>query len=528
VGRFSRTVRRAALVALAVAAAPGPLGAAAHITIVNANTGTAGFNDPTAATPVGGNSGTTVGQQRLIAFQYAADIWASLLTSAVEIRVQASFESLDCAADSATLGSTGTIQVVSDFQGAEFPGTWYGTALANRLAGRDLMPGSPNTDADDIRSQFNSDLGKPTCLSGSGWYYGLDGNHGTNVDLVTVVLHELAHGLGFVTLVDTDGTEFQGEPDIFERSILDISTGKHWIEMSDGERAVSFVNARKVVWAGPRVTAAVPSTLAAGTPLMRVEAPAAVAGVYAVGTSDFGPMLASQSVSGTLAAAQDAADTTGPSTTDACSTITNASEIAGKVALLDRGTCLFTIKVKNAQNAGATAVVVADNVAGAPPPGMGGTDSTITIPSVRVTQADGAALRAQLTAGVRLTLSVDPSVRAGADPRGRMLLYSPSPAQPGSSISHWDDSATPDLLMEPSINDDLGHGVDLTLPALQDMGWSDDADGDGVPDAQDNCPFTYNPDQADSNHDGIGDACERSLHKVQNPLNPTRTIPQRP
>jgi PA domain-containing protein/thrombospondin type 3 repeat protein len=527
VGRLSRAARRAALVALALAAAPGLLRAAALITVVNANSGTAGFNDPTAATPVGGNTGTTVGQQRLIAFQYAADIWASLLDSAVEIRVQASFESLDCTADSATLGSTGTIQVVSDFEGAEFPGTWYGTALANRLAGHDLLPGNPNSDADDIRSQFNSDLGKSTCLSGAEWYYGLDGNHGTKVDLVTVVLHELAHGLGFVTFVDTDGTEFQGDPDIFERSILDISTGKHWTEMSDAERAASFINARKVVWAGHRVTAAVPSTLAAGTPLMRVEAPSAVAGVYTVGTADFGPTLASRSVSGTLAAAQDAADSAGASPTDACSPITNASEIAGKIALLDRGTCLFTIKVKNAQNAGAIAAVVADNVAGAPPPGMGGTDSTITIPSVRLTQADGAALRAQLTAGVRLTLSVDPSVRSGADPGGRMMLYATDPAQPGSSISHWDDSATPNLLMEPTVNDDLGHGVDLTLPALQDMGWSEDADGDGVPDAIDNCPFTFNPDQADSNHDGVGDACERSLHKPQSPPHPTRTIPPR-
>ena len=35
-----------------------------------------------------------------------------------------------------------------------------------------------------------------------------------------------------------------------------------------------------------------------------------------------------------------------------------------------------------------------------------------------------------------------------------------------------------------------------------------DSDGDGVPDGEDNCPHTYNPDQADSDNDGVGDACE--------------------
>ena len=522
-------MRRLRLAALLALAAPAALHAAATITIVNANDPNVGFNDPTPAAPVGGNAGTTVGAQRLNAFQYAANIWAALLDSNVEIRVQASFDSLDCTADSGTLGSTGSIQLVDNFEGARFSDTWYVTALANKLAGHDLIPGAANTNADDIRSRFNADLGKSTCLPGFDWYYGLDNAHGPKVDLVTVVLHELAHGLGFGTEVDESGAEFGGSPDVYERSILDASTGKRWNEMTDAERATSYVDARRVVWAGPRVTAAVPSYLAAGTPLMTVSAPPVVAGSYAIGTADFGPTLASHSVSGAVAAAEDAADSAGPSTTDACSPITNAPSIAGKIALVDRGTCTFVVKVKNAQDAGAIAVVVADNAAGAPPPGMGGTDPSITIPSARITENDGAALRAQVSSGLYLKLGVDLTVRSGADSEGRALLYAPSPSQPGSSISHWDDIASPNLLMEPNISDDLEHRVDLTLPLLQDIGWqNDDVDGDGIPDSSDNCPLVYNPDQADSNHNGVGDACERTVHRLPDAEPHPRVVGPRP
>jgi hypothetical protein len=77
--------------------------------------------------------------------------------------------------------------------------------------------------------------------------------------------------------------------------------------------------------------------------------------------------------------------------------------------------------------------------------------------------------------------------------------------------------------MEPNINSDLTHNVDLTLPLLRDIGWFPDLDLDGVPDDQDNCPNVYNPDQADANHNGIGDACERSI--IRSPRHgTTRTV----
>ena len=91
------------------------------------------------------------------------------------------------------------------------------------------------------------------------------------------------------------------------------------------------------------------------------------------------------------------------------------------------------------------------------------------------------ALRARLTtrsrtvSGVIANLGVNTSQYAGADLFGRALMYTPNPFQGGSSVSHWDTSAFPNQLMEPSINADLTHSIlapaDLTHKLLQDIGW---------------------------------------------------------
>ena len=172
--------------------------------------------------------------------------------------------------------------------------------------------------------------------------------------------------------------------------------------------------------------------------------------------------------------ATDAADVAGPASTDGCSALTNASAVAGKVALVDRGTCTFVEKALNVQAAGAIGMVVVDNVASASPSGMSGTDPSITIPCVRITLADGETLKANLAGGVAVAFRANPRRLAGAGAGKRPLLYAPNPLEPGSSVSHWDTSATPNLLMEPNINDDLGHDVDLTLPLLRDLGWRSD------------------------------------------------------
>jgi hypothetical protein len=473
--QFSLILAAAGLAFAVMLAVPQPAKAAATIVILNADGAGEGFNDPTPAAPVGGNTGTTLGQQRLIAFQAAASIWGAQLSSAVPILIRANFDPLSCTASSAVLGSAGPTEIWSA-PSFPFPNTWYHKALANKLSGLDLDPATP-----DIAARFNSNLGNTGCLTGTFFYLGLDNNHGFNIDLVTVLLHEFSHGLGFSTVTNgSTGAYIAGLPSAFDHFLYDLTAGKLWIDMTNAERAASALNSRKLVWNGANVTSNVPLVLAAGTPLLSVSAPPSYGGtgVYQVGTASFGPPLSSPGLTGEIMPVVDTS-AAGP----ACTPLNAANALAvnGKFALIDRGICGFTVKVKNAQNAGAIGVIIADNVAGSPPAGLGGADPTITIPAVRISLADANILKSALRyrsrtrSGVVGTMEVNMSVRSGADPIGRALLYTPNPFQSGSSVSHWDTIAFPNLLMEPNINGDLTHSVtipqDLTLPLLTDVGW---------------------------------------------------------
>jgi hypothetical protein len=449
--------------------------AAATITIVNGDPAGVGFNDPTPVTPVGGNTGITLGAQRLNAFQAAASKWGETLDSNVPIRVLATWEALPCTDTAAVLGSAGALEVFSDFPGAPQANAWFGKAETNKLIGFDADPDTP-----DIRARFNVNLGQPGCFTGSPFYLGLDNNHGSNTDLVTVLLHEFAHGLGFQTYTDDEtGELLAGIPSVWDYFLLDTTTGKVWKDMNNAERVASAIKSGKLVWNGVQVTNAAQVVLQAGTPILTVLTPPEVAGVYQVGTAAFGPPLSSPGVTGEVMPVVD----TPPDLGLACVPLSdlNTRAVRGKIAMIDRGTCTFVVKIRNVQEAGAVGTIVVDNVAGAPPPGIGGSDPGIVIPVVRITLEDGRALkqaiarRTRTHSGMYANLGVNLGVRAGTDPLGRVLMYAPRPNQPGSSVSHYDTSATPNQLMEPAINADLRHEVkppfDLTYPLLKDIGW---------------------------------------------------------
>ena len=110
--------------------------------------------------------------------------------------------------------------------------------------------------------------------------------------------------------------------------------------------------------------------------------------IYPAQGAEFGPALTPSGLTGTIVLVNDG---TAP-TSDGCEAITTS--LTNAIALIDRGLCDFTVKVKNAQNAGAIAVIVANTLNRESIITMGGTDRSISIPSVFVAQSTGTALRA--------------------------------------------------------------------------------------------------------------------------------------
>jgi PA domain len=462
---------------------------AADVQLINIDGPGVGFNDPTPAAPVGGNPGTTLGEQRQAIFSFVADFWGKRLQSGVPIQVLATFDALPCTATSATLGAAGAYNIFRDFPNAQKTGTWYSSALANKLAGAPLIDNPDPFESADIVSFFNGNLGKAGCLDGVSFYLGLDGKAAPNqIDLVTTVLHEFGHGLGFQTftrgntglqLGATAASPDTGFPSIWDYNLYDPQLRKNWAEMTVQERIKSAITPRNLVWNGQRVQRNAAKVLERGTPELFV-AGKGLNKFFTIGTAQFGPPIDERSVTAAeLSRVNDQADGRGL----ACTPLDakNAAAVKNRVAIIDRGTCAFTVKVKNAQDAGAKAVIIADNAPGGPPQNLSGTDAAIVIPAVRVTLADGTELKAAADAVVKPALGPfgvffeNPFKLNGADYFARPYLYTPDPFRSGSSVSHYDTSAKPNLLMEPFAEPNqpiaVSAPLDLTLELLKDTGW---------------------------------------------------------
>ena len=141
------------------------------------------------------------------------------------------------------------------------------------------------------------------------------------------------------------------------------------------------------------------------TPILPSAAVETSAGTFLGAGAAFGPGPPEGGLTGDVAEAVPA---------DGCATISSA--VSGRIALIDRGTCDFVVKVRNAQRARAIGVIVVNNV-DSKPFAMGGSGGGIKIPAAMISKADGAALRGLLpeTVTVRVASFTAPMLDAALD-----------------------------------------------------------------------------------------------------------------
>jgi hypothetical protein len=463
-----RRLQHLTFLVLAPALALAPrTGLGAEIRILNKNDSGKGFNDPTAVPPVGLNFGTTRGQQALVAFQYAATIWGATLKTDVPILIDSAFVSV--ADDSrltctTTNGIVGYARLASYASGGEYPvpGAGYPVALANALAGRDLTSGGAQ-----IVARFNASIGTQGCLDNQSWYYGLDGRESSaQDDLVSVLLHEFGHGLGFISFVDASSGSFGSDPPaIFDYHAWDVAAGRTWAGETDAVRKLLATGVNELALAGPGIATDIPRFLSY-LPQLDVDV-VGLQNPVPIAPADFS---APYTGGGAVVAALPL---------DGCTALANGADIAGKVALIQRGgtdpdggLCRFWDKANRAQDAGAAGVILFNNQPGAGlvnPTGM----PALSIPVGFVTFETGSAIQAQLDGGTVSATFGTSNARGGTDPSGdQVLLYTPATVVSASSVSHWDTTAYPALLMEPRILHNFRQDLDLTPAVMADLGWS--------------------------------------------------------
>jgi hypothetical protein len=141
-------------------------------------------------------------------FEKAAATWSAVFSSDVPINVYVKWASLA----TNVLGSAGATVNVRNFVGANRLNTFYPIALAEKMAHKNLN----GTNA-DILATFNSDF--------TAWYIGTDGMPNINqIDLYSVVLHEMGHGLGFIGQVSvTSGEAGYPYPGIFDQYMINAA-----------------------------------------------------------------------------------------------------------------------------------------------------------------------------------------------------------------------------------------------------------------------------------------------------------------
>ena len=169
--------------------------------------------------------------QQQTATVYALELWSEQLAGTVPVSINTSFVSM-------SVGILGGSYRQPNYWNAANQ-TWYCSALGNQLAGYNVVPGM-----NDIQIEMNS-------YYSNNFYYGLDGNAGSLTDWVTVMLHEVTHGLGFYSLCGSNGaytymtssgsSSNTPYPSIFDRQLYQGTAGNTCITDLTQSQRVTLV-----------------------------------------------------------------------------------------------------------------------------------------------------------------------------------------------------------------------------------------------------------------------------------------------
>ncbi|SFD87029.1 PEP-CTERM sorting domain-containing protein [Nitrosomonas sp. Nm166] len=198
----------------------------------------------------------TFGQQAQETLTTAGDIWGRFLPQSFPgetITVAAQFVDTPPVGIPDTFGGLGGPIVLSrDFPNS-VPDTLYPGALVNHLAREDAFPvGDPFTPTGaEISITFNSQ---------KDYFFGTNGTPGANqLDFLSLALHEIGHGLGFISELSSDGSFIHGGPSIYDRFVVD-EFGTPITAMTDAERLAAVTDFLGLFWSGEHGVAALDGT----------------------------------------------------------------------------------------------------------------------------------------------------------------------------------------------------------------------------------------------------------------------------
>lgn len=285
---------------------------------------------------------------------------------------------------------------------------------------------------DDASATLVSGVHRSSSCPNASWN-GLRTSYCDGVVTDDIVAHEFGHAL----TQHTAGLIYQNQPGQLNESFSDI-----WGELVDlfnGDAAFPGAPGG-TPWPTPADYVGpggdLPNTSRFGCTSgaeMEVNFPGDIAGVYFAQSASFGPLLTLAGTTEDLVVADPIRGC------DVDVPFNNGGAMTSKIVVIERGDCTFAEKVLNAQDEGAIAVIIYNNVAGGPAP-MGGSDPAVTIPSVGLTLADGELVRDR--AAIE---TVNVTLRSSAsDSSIRWLVGEDSTAFGGAIRDMWQPSCAGD------------------------------------------------------------------------------------